>query len=206
MPRTKSSQRWLKEHFNDPYVKRAQQLGYRSRAAFKLLEIQQRDRVIKSGMTLIDLGAAPGGWTQLLAQWVGPAGKVFAVDLLPMPPIVGVEILQGDIQTPEILAQLRAALASRPVDVIVSDMAPNASGHKAVDQPRMIALAELCLWLAKEVLKPRGTLLLKIFQGSDYEAFVRALRQSFQRVVVRKPDASRARSAEVYLLATGFMV
>lgn len=206
MARSKSSNRWLQEHFKDPYVKRAQQQGYRSRAVYKLLELQQRDKLIKSGMTVVDLGASPGGWSQLASQLIGDKGRVIALDILPMTPIPGVFFIQGDFQDPEIINHLLQEIGSEGVDLVISDMAPNMSGMVSVDQPRMMYLAELTLSVAQQILKPGGCLLLKIFQGSGYEDFLRALRVHFKPVVIRKPDASRSRSAEVYLLAKNYVV
>lgn len=204
MPRSKSSHRWLHEHFTDPYVKQAQQQGYRSRAAYKLLEIQERDKLCRPGMVVVDLGAAPGGWAQLVAKWVGSKGKIVAVDILPMEPLAGVSFIQGDFQETVTLEQVIQALEGTKVDVILSDMSPNISGMKAVDQPRSIYLAELALDLAKQLLKPDGALLLKVFQGAGFEDFYRELRSCFKQVVVRKPKASRQRSREVYLLGKGY--
>jgi 23S rRNA (uridine2552-2'-O)-methyltransferase len=204
MSRSKSSRQWLKEHFADPYVKKAQQQGYRSRAVYKLMDIQQRDKLIKPGMTVIDLGAAPGGWSQLLAKWVGEKGKVIALDVLPMIGIPQVEFIQGDFREPDIFQRLLDSLENYKVDVIVSDIAPNTSGQSSVDLPRMFYLAELSLQLAQQVLKKEGCLLIKLFQGSGYEEFVKEMRLSFKKIVVRKPDASRQRSPEVYLLARNF--
>lgn len=206
MARSKSSNRWLQEHFKDPYVKRAQQQGYRSRAVYKLLELQQRDKLIKPGMTVVDLGASPGGWSQLTAQLVGDKGRVIALDILPMTPLPGVFFIQGDFQDPEIINQLLREIGSEGVDLVISDMAPNMSGMVSVDQPHMIYLAELTLNVAQQILKPGGSLLLKIFQGSGFEDFLKALRVHFKPVVIRKPDASRSRSAEVYLLAKNYVV
>ncbi len=206
MSRSKSSHRWLQEHFKDPYVKRAQQQGYRSRAAYKLLELQQRDKLIKPGMTVVDLGASPGGWTQVVGQLVGEKGRIIALDILPMTPIAGVLFIQGDFREPEINNQLLHEIGSDGVDLVISDMSPNISGVGSVDQPRMIYLAELTLEMAKQVLKPGGTLLLKIFQGTGFDAFLQELRRHFKPVLIRKPDASRSRSAEVYLLAKNYMV
>lgn len=206
MSRSKSSNRWLQEHFNDPYVKRAQQQGYRSRAVYKLLELQQRDKLIKPGMTVVDLGAAPGGWSQLARQLVGDKGRVIALDILPMTPLPGVFFIQGDFQNQEIVNQLLQEVGQEGVDLVISDMAPNMSGVVSVDQPRMIYLAELTLNVAQQILKPGGCLLLKIFQGSGFDEFLRNLRTKFKPVVIRKPDASRSRSAEVYLLAKNYVI
>ncbi len=201
MNRSKSSQRWIREHADDPFVKQARTEGYRSRAAFKLKEIQRQDRLIGRGMTVVDLGAGPGGWSQVAAEAVGPRGRVIALDLLPMPPIAGVDILQGDFREEPVLEQLRDRLGDRGADLVISDMAPNISGIAAVDQPRTIELAELALELAKEALRPDGVLLVKLFQGTSFDDFVREARRHFKRVKLRKPDSSRGRSREVYLVA-----
>lgn len=203
MAKTKSSRRWLDRHFSDPYVKRAQQEGYRSRAVYKLLEIQASDRVLAPGMTVIDLGAAPGGWSQVAARIVGPAGRVVALDLLAMEPLPGVSFIQGDFREAEPLERLRAALDGAKADLILSDMAPNVSGT-AADQPRVIYLCELALELARDLLKPGGSLVVKIFQGEGFDAYVGELRRSFQRVASRKPKSSRPQSRELYLVASGF--
>lgn len=202
--RSKTSGKWLKEHFDDPYVKRAQQDGYRSRAVYKLLEIDQRDHLLKPGMTVVDLGAAPGGWSELAAQRLGPTGRVFALDILPMEAVPGVTFLQGDFLQEEPHAALLEAIGDRPVDLVMSDMAPNISGMKAVDQPRAMYMAELALELARIVLKPGGDLLLKVFTGEGLDAFKLVLRDEFRQLFVRKPKASRPRSAEIYLLARGY--
>ena len=204
MPRSKSSGRWLKEHFSDPYVKQAQQKGYRSRAIFKLLEFQQRDKLFKPGMVVIDLGAAPGGWSQLAAEIVGESGRVIALDILPMDPIAGVECIQGDFQHAEVVTQLLQTLEKQRVDLVISDMAPNMSGVGVVDQARTVHLAELAFEFAQQVLKPGGNFLVKIFQGEGFEAYAAQLRQWFIRIYHRKPKASRLRSREIYLLAKGF--
>lgn len=204
MSKSKSSRRWLDRHFNDEYVKRAQQAGYRSRAAFKLLELQERDRILMPGERVIDLGAAPGGWSQIAADLVGESGRVIALDLLPMDPVPGVELLLGDFREDETLAELLALLGGEPADLVLSDMAPNASGMMAVDQPRVMSLCELALDLARQVLKPDGRLVVKIFQGEGFEDYLKELRASFRRVVSRKPKASRAQSREQYLVADGF--
>jgi 23S rRNA (uridine2552-2'-O)-methyltransferase len=204
MARTKSSRRWLDRHVNDPYVKRAQQEGYRSRAVYKLLEIQEKDRILAPGMRVVDLGAAPGGWSQVAARIVGARGGVAALDVLPMEPLPGVAFIQGDFRADEPLARLREALGDEPVDVVLSDMAPNLSGNAAVDQPRMMYLCELALDLARQVLKPGGSLVVKAFQGEGFEAYHKTMRESFKRVASRKPKSSRSRSRELYLVATGF--
>lgn len=204
MSRSKSSKRWLKEHFNDDYVKRAQALGYRSRAVFKLLEIQEKDNIIKPGMTVVDLGAAPGGWSQVAADIVGDKGRVIAVDLLPIDALAGVECLQGDFTSDEILSQLLESLQGHRVDLVISDMAPNMSGNKSIDTPRAMLLVELALDFAKQTLKPDGLFLTKIFHGEGFDALLKDAKQSFEKVVMRKPKASRARSKESYLLAKGY--
>ncbi|MFP5382994.1 MAG: 23S rRNA (uridine(2552)-2'-O)-methyltransferase RlmE [Gammaproteobacteria bacterium] len=204
MSRSRSSSRWLREHFDDPYVRKAQELGYRSRAVFKLLEIQEKDRLLKPGLTVVDLGAAPGSWAQIVAQAVGEKGMVIASDILPMDPLPGVTFIQGDFREEEVFTAILGALGGRPVDLVISDMAPNMSGNRAVDQPRVMYLAELALDLARRVLAPGGSLLVKVFQGEGIDAYRGQLRASFEQLLVRKPEASRARSAEIYLLARGF--
>ncbi len=201
MARSKSSGRWLREHFNDPYVKEAQRQGLRSRAAFKLMEIQDKDRILAPGMRVVDLGAAPGGWAQVAARVVGVHGQVIALDILPMDPLPDVTVLQADFTEETALVALREALQGEPVDLVLSDMAPNISGMKAVDQPRAMYLAELALAFSQEVLKPGGDFLVKTFQGEGFDAYLAELREDFQRVVTRKPKASRDRSRETYLLA-----
>ncbi len=204
MARTKTSKQWLKEHFEDEYVKRSQELGYRSRASFKLLEIQDKDRLIRPGMTVVDLGAAPGGWSQVAARLVGAKGRVLASDILPVDPLPGVEFIQGDFTEEAVLAKLLDALGDKGADLVISDMAPNMSGMKGVDQPRAMYLAELALDLARSVLAPGAYFLVKVFHGEGLETYQADLRASFDRVKVRKPAASRARSSEIYLLAEGF--
>jgi 23S rRNA (uridine2552-2'-O)-methyltransferase len=204
MKRSKSSKQWLKQHFSDPYVKKAQQEGFRSRAAFKLAEIQERDKILKPGMRIVELGAAPGGWSQYVRDKIGGKGVVVAVDLLTMDPIAGVDFIQGDFQDPSILDQLMSLLGDAKVDLVISDMAPNISGMKMVDQAKMMNLAELALEFAKSVLASKGTFLVKVFQGSGTEEYIRLLRQLFNQVLIRKPKASRSNSSEVYLLAKDF--
>ena len=204
LSRSKSSSRWLHEHFNDPYVKKAQAQGYRSRAVFKLLEIQQKDRLLKPGMVVVDLGAAPGGWSQVAAEVVGERGLVIASDILPMDPVSGVTFIQGDFHEEPVFNAILATLGERRADLVISDMAPNMSGERSVDQPRAMYLAELALDLSRRVLKPGGSLLVKVFQGEGIDAFRDEMKQSFRQLQVRKPDASRARSAEVYLLGREF--
>ena len=202
--RSKSSHQWMQRHLNDEYVKRARREGYRSRAAYKLLEIQERDRVIKPGQVVVDLGAAPGGWSQIAAKGVGRKGEVFAMDILEMDPIPGVTFLQGDFREGAVLNRLMDLLGGRSVDLVISDMAPNTSGVAAVDQPGSMYLCELALDFARQVLKPGGIFVTKIFQGEGFDDYIRDIRTSFQRVVTRKPKASRAKSREVYLVATGY--
>ncbi|MFA7557677.1 MAG: 23S rRNA (uridine(2552)-2'-O)-methyltransferase RlmE [Hydrogenophaga sp.] len=206
MARSQSSTRWLKEHFDDEYVKRAQQMGYRSRAVFKLLEIDEKDRLFRKGMRVIDLGAAPGGWSQMARDRVGPQGRVVALDILPMDPLPDVEVLQGDFREESVMDALLASVGDEKVDLVMSDMAPNISGERTVDQPRAMYLAELALDLAQRVLAPRGDLLIKVFQGEGSDAFMRTLKEHFAKVIVRKPKASRPRSREVYLLARNYIV
>jgi len=203
MSRSKSSQRWLKEHFSDPFVKKAQAQGRRSRAAYKLEELLQRDRLLKPGMTVVDLGAAPGGWSQQVRQMLGDQGRVVALDLLAMPSLAGVEFIQGDFRQDSTLAQLQDVLNGQTVDLVLSDMAPNKSGIVAVDQPKMMHLAELALDFADKQLRVGGALLIKLFQGVGFDDYVRQMRRRYARVVMRKPQASRARSAEVYALGQG---
>ena len=204
MARSKSSKRWLSEHFDDEYVRRAQQEGYRSRAIYKLIEIQQKDHLFKPGMTVIDLGAAPGGWSEYAVKKLGGKGRMIALDILPMEPIAGVEIIQGDFREDAVLVQLLDVIGGAAADLVISDMAPNISGMEVVDIPRAYYLAELALDLARQVLKPGGGLLVKLFQGEGFDAYNKELRHSFKRVVMRKPKASRARSREIYALATGY--
>lgn len=202
MPRrTGSSNRWRERQERDIYVEQAGRGGWRSRAVFKLEQIQAKERVLKPGTVCIDLGSAPGSWSQLAARLTAPGGRVIAVDLLPMEPIPGVEFLQGDFTTPETLAELRDLVGSSRVDLVLSDMAPNMSGQRAIDQPRIIALLEEALLFATEVLRPGGDLLVKAFQGEGIEAFVRELKARFQNVKTIKPKASRSESREIYLLA-----
>lgn len=201
MARSKSSGRWLREHFDDVYVKQAQDAGYRSRAVFKLKELQERDRLIRPGMNIVDLGAAPGGWSQLARQLLGSNGQVVALDILPMEPLPGVVSLQADFTEEAALQLLEQALGGQAVDLVMSDMAPNISGQAAIDQPRAMYLAELALEFACQVLRPGGDFLVKVFQGEGFDQYLRTLRREFAQVQSRKPKASRARSREVYLLA-----
>lgn len=203
MARSKSSKRWLKEHFSDPYVKRAQAEGWRSRAVFKLEELLERDRLLRPGMVVVDLGAAPGGWSQMAASQLDGSGRVLALDILPMDSLAGVEFIQGDFREDPVLAELEARLDGQPVDLVLSDMAPNLSGMTAVDQPRSMHLVELAEDFAARHLRPGGAFLVKVFQGAGFDDLVRRLRTGYERVSIRKPQASRARSPEVYALATG---
>lgn len=204
MSRSKSSSRWLKQHFNDPYVKRAQKEGLRSRSAYKLLEIQKKTKLIKPGMTIVDLGAAPGGWSQLASRIVGNTGKVYALDILPMEALSHVEFLQGDFREESVMQQFLQRVQLRTIDLVISDMAPNFSGMRSVDQPRSIYLAELALDFAQKVLKPKGCLMVKTFQGEGFETFLKELKSLFTKVTIQKPSASRGSSAEIYLLAVGY--
>lgn len=206
--RSKSSQRWLQEHFSDPFVKKAQAQGLRSRAAYKLEEVVARDQLLKPGMVVVDLGAAPGGWSQWVRQEldrIGPArpGRVIALDILDMPSLAGVDFLHGDFRDDAVLSRLEAALDGHPVDLVLSDMAPNKSGVDAVDQPRAMHLAELAMDFADHHLKPGGAFLIKLFQGVGFDDYVRELRRRYAKVAIRKPAASRKRSPEVYALAQG---
>jgi 23S rRNA (uridine2552-2'-O)-methyltransferase len=199
-----SSRAWLKEHREDIYVQRALKEGYRSRACYKLLELQERDQLIKPRMTVVDLGSAPGGWSQVAAQLVGHHGHVIASDILPMDAIAGVEFIQGDFTEDEVFDALVGTLAERPPHIVLSDMAPNMSGLAAVDQPKAMYLVELALDLAVRLLAPDGTFVAKVFHGEGFEAWLSEVRQHFKQVVTRKPEASRARSREVYIVAKGF--
>lgn len=205
MAKSKSSKGWLKEHFDDEYVRRSQQDGYRSRAIYKLIEIDEKDRLIKSGMTVIDLGAAPGGWSEYCVKKLGKNGTIVALDVLPMEPIDGVAIVEGDFREDAVFEELMAIMGNDKSDLVISDMAPNISGMGSVDMPRAYYLCELALDLSRQVLKPGGALLVKLFQGEGFEAYSKELKASFSKVVMRKPKASRARSREIYALATGFL-
>lgn len=204
MAKTKSSRRWLREHEKDQFVQRSRQEGYRSRASYKLLALDDKDRLFRPGMTVVDLGAAPGGWSQVAVAKVGHKGRVIASDILAMDAIAGVDFIQGDFTEDSVLAELLRVLGDSPVDLVVSDMAPNLSGIKAVDQPKIMLLVELALDMAEKVLKPGGDFVAKVFHGEDFDAFILTLRRTFDKVVVRKPDASRARSREVYVVARGY--
>ena len=204
--RSKSSQRWLKEHHSDPFVKKARAEGLRSRAAYKLEELVERDRLLRPGMVVVDLGAAPGGWSQWVRQELGDhdrpnAGRVIALDILEMPPLAGVEFLHGDFREDAVLSQLESSLGGKPVDLVLSDMAPNKSGVDAVDMPRAMYLSELAMDFADRHLRVDGTFLIKLFQGVGFDDYVRELRRRYAKVSIRKPAASRKRSPEVYALA-----
>jgi len=204
MGRSKTSKQWLKEHFDDVYVRRAKEEGYRSRSSFKLLEIQEQDKLIRQGMTVVDLGAAPGGWSQVASNLAGEKGQVIASDILPVDSLPGVEFLQGDFTESAVLERLIELLKDEKADLVISDMAPNMSGMRDIDLPQVMYLAELALDLARTVLRLEGQFLVKVFHGEGCEELQRELRISFKSVKVRKPKASRARSSEIYLLAAGF--
>ena len=203
MKRTRTSNAWLREHVNDTYVQRAKSEGYRSRAAFKLLEIDDRDHLIRAGEVVVDLGATPGGWSQVAAKRMQGKGRVIALDLLEMEPLHGVEFIQGDFREDVVLNQLETTLAGEKVGLVLSDMAPNMSGILLSDQARVMHLAELGLEFSRSWLKPNGAFLVKVFQGYGFEEFVREMREVFKSVSTRKPDATRDRSAEIYLLGKG---
>ena len=199
-----SSKRWLTEHFDDHYVQEAKKRGLRSRAVFKLEELQQKDKLIKPGMTVVDLGAAPGGWSQLATELVGLDGQVIACDILPMDPIAGVDFLQGDFREDAVLDALLTRIDGKNVDLVLSDMAPNMSGTGGVDQPRAMYLVELALDMCHQVLKKNGSFAVKVFQGEGFDEYMKQVKDVFKVVKTRKPDSSRARSREVYIVATGF--
>jgi 23S rRNA (uridine2552-2'-O)-methyltransferase len=203
MSKSGSSQRWLKRHERDEYVQKARAQGLRSRAVFKLEQIQQQDRVLEAGQWVLDLGAAPGGWSEYASRIVGPAGRVLALDILPMEGIPGVEFLQGDFTEAATLERLQQALGNRPTDLVLSDMAPNMSGMQSVDQPKSAYLAELALDLAQDCLKPGGALVVKLFQGEGFDSLVSSLRAAFASVKLRKPAASSSRSSEIYAVCKG---
>jgi 23S rRNA (uridine2552-2'-O)-methyltransferase len=203
---SKSSKEWLQRHLGDAYVKRAQREGYRSRAAYKLLEIQHKDELISAGEVVVDLGAAPGGWSQVTRELVGPRGAVYALDILPLEPIEGVTLIAGDFREQHTLDRLSELLNGRGVDLVISDMAPNLSGMATVDQPRSMHLCELALDFAVNHLKPGGDFLTKIFQGEGFDDYLRRLRSCFRRVMTRKPHSSRSQSSEVYLMGRDFKV
>ena len=204
MSRSKSSQRWLQRHVNDEYVQRSQKDGYRSRAAYKLLQIQAKDSILRPGQVVVDLGAAPGGWIQVAAPIVGSKGIVIGLDILPIVPISEVTLIQGDFHADEVLQQLIQSLAGRQVDLVISDMAPNISGMSAVDQPRAMYLCELALAFCRQQLSTGGSFVTKVFQGEGFDDLMQDVRTSFTQVKTRKPEASRARSRELYLVAKGY--
>jgi len=203
MARSKSSNDWLREHFDDPYVKKAQQAGFRSRATFKLDEINNKDKLIKPGMAVVDLGAAPGGWSDYALRKVGDKGTVVALDILDMTPLTGVHFICGDFREDDVLDELNAVLNGQQIDLVLSDMAPNITGVDSIDQPSSMYLVELALDFAVTNLSKQGSFLVKVFQGEGFDQYLKAMRESFTKVVTRKPDASRARSREVYLLGRG---
>ncbi|MCZ2721130.1 23S rRNA (uridine(2552)-2'-O)-methyltransferase RlmE [Marinomonas sp. 15G1-11] len=200
MARSKSSERWMKEHFDDQYVKKSQQDGYRSRASFKLLEINEKDKLIKHGMKVVDLGAAPGGWSQVVAKLIGDSGTIVASDILEMAPLPGVRFVQGDFTEQEVYEEILSEIGDMKADLVISDMAPNMSGNTASDQPQAMYLVELALEMATIVLRPGGNFLVKVFQGEGFDDYLKSMKSEFASVITRKPDASRARSREVYLL------
>ncbi len=202
MKQAKTSNAWMKEHVNDFFVKQAKKDGYRSRAAYKLLEIHERDKLFKPGMAVVDLGAAPGSWSQVVANKIGPNGKIVALDLLEMAPMPGVEFIQGDFREDGILNELNIRLENRPLDLVISDMSPNVSGIKLSDQARSMHLAELALEFSIERLNPGGSFLVKVFQGYEFDQYLLSMRAGFDRVIIRKPKASRDRSKELYLLGS----
>ena len=204
MARSKSSGNWLKEHFDDEFVKQSQKDGYRSRAVYKLKEIDEKDYLLKPGSVVIDLGAAPGSWCEYVVRKLKGRGRIIALDILPMEPMEGVEIITGDFLEDDVFSELLNTLGSDKPDLVICDMAPNMSGQQAVDIPRAMYMAELALDLSQQVLKPGGGLLVKLFQGEGFDAYTKQMREQFNRVVMRKPKASRPRSKEVYGLATGF--
>lgn len=201
--RSRTSKKWLKEHFDDQYVKKSWKDGYRSRAAYKLLEIQEKYKIIKPNMVVVDLGAAPGGWSQLATDWVGDNGSVIAMDILPIDPLPRVDFIEGDFTDESVEKALLETLDGRPVDVVICDMAPNMSGNKSVDQPRSMYLLELAMDFADKTLKPGGDLLMKAFQGEGFDELYKTCQAKYNKVIVKKPDASRARSREYYILARG---
>ncbi|HDZ55725.1 MAG TPA: 23S rRNA (uridine(2552)-2'-O)-methyltransferase RlmE [Pseudomonas xinjiangensis] len=204
MARSKTSKGWLKEHFDDPYVKLAQKDGYRSRASYKLLEIQEKDRLLKPGMTVLDLGSAPGGWSQVASRLIGEKGRIIASDILPMDSIADVTFIEGDFTEDKVFEAILAAIGDQQVDLVISDMAPNMSGTPEVDQPRAMYLCELALDMAANVLRPGGDFLIKVFHGEGFDEYFRQIRGQFDKLVTRKPGASRDRSRETYLLAKGY--
>lgn len=205
MARSKSSKQWLSAHFADPYVKKAQAQGYRSRAVYKLQEIDEKDHLLKPGLSVIDLGAAPGSWTQYVTEKLQGRGQIIAMDILPMDALPGVQFVQGDFTADAVFEQLLACIPKQGVDLLLSDMAPNMSGMASVDIPRAMALAELALDFAQRILKPNGTMLIKVFHGEGFEVLMTSIRQCFKKVVARKPLASRPQSREMYVLAKGYI-
>lgn len=203
MPRSKSSKRWLREHHRDSFVHKAREEGYRSRAVYKLAEIQDKDGLLKAGQVVLDLGAAPGGWSEYASRIVGDRGRVIALDILPMSSLAGVEFLQGDFTEQETLDRLTALLGETRIDLVFSDMAPNFSGMESVDQPKAIYLAELAFDIARQYLREDGTFVVKLFQGEGFELLIANLRSVFRAVRLRKPGASRARSREIYAVCCG---
>jgi 23S rRNA (uridine2552-2'-O)-methyltransferase len=203
LKKSQSSKQWLRRHVNDPYVQRSKREGYRSRSAYKLTEIDEKDRILRPGQVVVDLGAAPGGWSQVVAKRLGNAGLLVAIDILPMEPVPGAVVLEADFTSKRGLDAVQSALSGRRIDVVLSDMAPNMSGISMSDQARSMYLAELARDFSQLHLKPDGAFLVKIFQGAGYDDYLKSLRRAFQKVVVRKPDASRDESAEQYLLARG---
>ncbi|WP_017446297.1 23S rRNA (uridine(2552)-2'-O)-methyltransferase RlmE [Gayadomonas joobiniege] len=199
-----SSKRWLKEHFDDPYVQKAQKLGLRSRAVFKIEEIDNKDKLLRPAMTVVDLGAAPGGWSQYAVEKVGQKGDVIACDILEMDSIAGVDFLQGDFREEAVLNALLDRIGGKCVDIVMSDMAPNMSGNETVDQARSMYLVELALDMCHQVLKKNGKFVVKVFQGAGFDEFLKATRSAFSQVKIRKPDSSRGRSREVYFVASGY--
>lgn len=204
MARSKSSNRWLEEHVNDPYVKQAQIDGYRARAAYKLLELNEKDKLIRSGSLVVDLGSAPGSWSQIAGRLVGVKGRVVASDILPMDSLENVDFIQGDFTEESVFNQIMSLLGERKADVVISDMAPNISGVDIADQAASMYLVELALDMARLVLKPKGDFVAKVFQGDGFDSYVKDVRTSFEKVVIRKPNASRPRSREVYVVGKGF--
>lgn len=204
MARSKTSNRWLQEHFDDIYVKKAHAEGYRSRAVYKLKEVDEKEKLFRPGMTVVDLGAAPGGWAQYVSEKLGKTGTIIALDLLPIVPLPGVNFIAGDFREDEVLQQLIQLVPESGVDIVLSDMAPNMSGNRAVDIPRAMYLVELAYDFSHKMLKPGGTLLMKVFHGTGFDDMVKQARSQFERVVIRKPQASRSRSRETYLLAKGY--
>jgi 23S rRNA (uridine2552-2'-O)-methyltransferase len=204
MSRSKSSGNWLQQHVNDPYVKQAQKDGYRSRASYKLIQLNEKDKLIRPGMLIVDLGSTPGGWSQVAANLVGAKGKVIATDILPMEPLKNVDFILGDFTEQAVVDQILARLENRKPDLIICDIAPNISGIDVADQASSMYLVELALDMARQVLKPKGDFVAKVFQGAGSEAYLKELRRSFEKLLIRKPAASRPRSREVYVVAKGF--